>query len=61
MRPLFRISLKVKNYTVLKDSCNLFKILNLYFVIKIHKILLFIFLSLSINPFWFSYISQAGL
>jgi len=40
------------------------KYLNLYFVIKIYKTVLFLFPSLSINPFWFSNISnisQAGL
>ena len=63
IRHLFRISLKVEhyNYTVLKDRCNLFmvKYLNLYFIIKIYKILLFTFpSSLSINPFWFRNVSQ---
>lgn len=57
---LFRISLNY-NYTVLKDRFDLFmvKYLNLYFIIKIYKILLFTFpSSLSINPFWFRNISQ---
>lgn len=60
----FELVLKLNhyNYTVLKDRCNLFmvKYLNLYFIIKIYKILLFTFPSLSINPFWFRDISQAG-
>lgn len=57
---LFRISLNY-NYTVLKDRFDLFmvKYPNLYFIIKIYKILLFTFpSSLSINPFWFRNISQ---